>query len=168
MTNIGGIKKGERQRLYTYALIDAKDEPYITFKYSFQTANESMDACSEVSSPSSTPETNDETLSARKKADICGLRRLSVPPQRRLFPSTSHSEPFSPIKKAAAAPEDAAALYEGLDLAEAKRRDWVIRTPSPMVARLFDRPATPPSERKRVGTGALLRSVVGNALQRRE
>ena len=32
-TSLGRSKKGESQRMYTYALIDGKDEPYVTFKY---------------------------------------------------------------------------------------------------------------------------------------
>ncbi len=151
--------------MYTYALIDPKDEPYVTFKYKFQTDDNGTGACSELSRPASFPDDNEETLSIRKKAEICGLRRLSVPPQLRLYPSTSSREPWSPTKKAALS--ERVSRRESVDSAEIKRRDWVIRTPSPMVARLFDRPATPPSERKKVGSAALLKSVVGHALQRK-
>ena len=35
LTTIGHVKKGEKQRMYTYALIDAKDEPFVTFQHVF-------------------------------------------------------------------------------------------------------------------------------------
>lgn len=37
---IGRKKKGERQRFYTYALIDPTDTPFVTFKYVFRTKHE--------------------------------------------------------------------------------------------------------------------------------
>ena len=36
-TTTGRKKKGERQRMYTYALVDAVDAPYVTFRYIFRT-----------------------------------------------------------------------------------------------------------------------------------
>lgn len=35
-TNIGKSQRGERRRWYSYALIDAVDEPYLTFRYRFE------------------------------------------------------------------------------------------------------------------------------------
>ena len=32
-TSLGEVKKGDKQRMYKYALIDPVDEPYVTFKY---------------------------------------------------------------------------------------------------------------------------------------
>ncbi len=43
MTTIGRKHGGERQRMYTYALVDAKDEPFVTFKYQLCTEGEYMD-----------------------------------------------------------------------------------------------------------------------------
>ena len=38
LTSIGKVRQGERPKLlYTYALLDAKDEPWITFRYNFET-----------------------------------------------------------------------------------------------------------------------------------
>ena len=36
MTSTGLAKKGERRRMYSYALIDPKDEPFLIFEYRFQ------------------------------------------------------------------------------------------------------------------------------------
>lgn len=40
LTAIGRKKKGERQRFYTYALIDPKDVPFVAFRYLFRTKGE--------------------------------------------------------------------------------------------------------------------------------
>lgn len=36
LTNVGRMHRGERQRFYSYALIDAKEEPYLVFRYRFE------------------------------------------------------------------------------------------------------------------------------------
>lgn len=36
LTSIGKVQRGERQRFYSYALIDAKDEPWVTFRYKLE------------------------------------------------------------------------------------------------------------------------------------
>lgn len=33
LTNIGKVQRSERQRHYSYALLDATDEPFVTFRY---------------------------------------------------------------------------------------------------------------------------------------
>lgn len=40
MTRVGLKEKGERQRMYQYALVDAKDEPWVTFRYLFCSGGE--------------------------------------------------------------------------------------------------------------------------------
>ena len=40
LTTIGTAKRGEKRRLYKYALIDAKDEPVVKFVYNFKTGGE--------------------------------------------------------------------------------------------------------------------------------
>ena len=40
VNTIGRKKKGERQRYYTYALVDPKEAPFVTFRYIFRTEEE--------------------------------------------------------------------------------------------------------------------------------
>ena len=40
LTAIGRKKKGERQRFYTYALVDPREAPFVTFRYVFRTKGE--------------------------------------------------------------------------------------------------------------------------------
>ena len=44
LTTIGKVQRGERQRFYSYALIDAKDEPWVVFRYRFEKEGESYQA----------------------------------------------------------------------------------------------------------------------------
>lgn len=102
-------------------------------------------------------------------------RRLSVPPRKHLLSSSSSNEPYSPAKKHTqwtnsrrdrsedTAPES---LTDGI---EDPRQDWLVRTPSPVVAHRnrLERAATPPSSGKRQGSAGLLNRVVVSALRRR-
>lgn len=38
---IGRVREDEKKRMYTYALLNPKDQPYVTFRYIFETKRES-------------------------------------------------------------------------------------------------------------------------------
>ncbi|KAK3723519.1 hypothetical protein LTR37_001771 [Vermiconidia calcicola] len=171
LSTVSRKKKGERQRFYTYALVDAKDEPYVTFKYEF-CAREQFDTLDHTDADDydfQEPMSNKNLLeSSSSWGDLDhatpspmlesagSMRRLSVPPRKQLTPTTTQKEPSSPVKKGTT------------DGCGSQRRAWTIRTPSPDGSRnRLPSPGTPPSQRKAVTSG-LLRSVVASALKRKE
>lgn len=184
MANLGRVRKGERQRAYTYALIDPKDEPYVTFKYTIrndgqevQSSNDLQSALSRSGSQQIEPYTlpSCSLLSSKTKTG----RSLSTPPRKKLLPTGSRTESAS----ASSDKELAYTFLDGNDGTEinsavgerGKPRDWLTRTPSPMVSRLFELPASPspmakPAKalEKKTGSKALLKEVVANKFKKRE
>ena len=154
--------------MYTYALIDPKDEPYVTFKYTMRSERASTETIHELAGYSPSLQSGSATSPPQGLTKPKGPRRkLSVPPRRKLVPSSTLAEPMSPVKQAAVLNDGLAST--GSESGGTKiRRDWMNRTPSPMVSRLFERPATPLSGLRKVGSAGLLRNVVVNKLKKRE
>ena len=185
-------KKGERQRFYTYALVDAKDEPYVTFKYTF-CAREEFHALDHTDADDfnlEEPVSYDnvfESSSSRGDLDHAtpspmldsagSMRRLSVPPRKQLTPTTTRKEPSSPVKKGithgdssrGGVSEDTRDFQQVTGKSGSQRRTLTVRTPSPVdgCRNRLPSPGTPPSQRK-AATSGLLRSVVASALKRKE
>lgn len=111
---MGRLKKGEPRRLYTYALLDALDAPYAVFRFNFGAG-----WCDNVSPPiiavvdqkkeeeEEREKEKEEVKEEEEEEEIFLLppttatirRRLSLPPSTPLQPSTTRSEPCSPVKK---------------------------------------------------------------------
>lgn len=170
LTNLGRVKKGEPQRMYTYALIDPKDEPYVTFRYNIRSVGTETIYVLPCELAGSQIDHHTESLhqpsatNQRKQM----IRRLSVPPRRKLISSSTRVEPSSPIKRKPTSSDDDSSRTATEDVQIKPHRDWMNRTPSPMVSRLFDRPASPASRARKGVTTGLLKNMVTNALKKRE
>jgi len=105
------LKKGEPRRLYTYALLDALDAPYAVFRFNFGSG-----WCDNVFPPITAVADQEEEEEEKEKEEVKEdeeeeeplllppttatiRRRLSLPPSTPLQPSTTSSEPCSPVKK---------------------------------------------------------------------
>lgn len=98
------------------------------------------------------------------------VRRLSIPPSRRLRPSTSFREPSSPIKVDHGLPR--LNLDQELDAVEAAEEciglaETVLQTPSPGKSQDWVVASPSPSRGQRRTTKAILKGVVQSALRRR-
>ena len=107
-------------------------------------------------------------------------RRLSIPPANLLLPSTSRSEPSSPVKKQTSqyGGSPRRSKINAMNALNSKRNSdlsniverLIAQTPSPMGARLFEGPVTPPSGTKKQrdsSGGGFLRKAVASALRRK-
>ncbi|RMY56363.1 hypothetical protein D0863_13001 [Hortaea werneckii] len=176
MHSLGIMKKGEPNRRYTYALIDAVDEPYATFKYHFE--REDFEDGNALGSSLSTTALcgfplEDQRLDLEDNNAFTMGRRLSFPPKVRLVPSTTQNEPFAPIKKPD--PE-----YENGRFAKQsahRNRYSVARDGRHSVDAIdfvteddtvLERPASSQSERRRETSVNLLQSVISNAMRRKD
>jgi len=170
MSSLGRLKKGEARKRYTYALIDAVDEPYATFEYHFESDSRS----------SNTPTTSTSSLAfasadtgMEKSACASVSKRLSVPPRVQLLPTTTQHKPSSPIKKPRSnsqqvADEPQRSSEQGASTKNASA-ELIARTPFPIKPE--HQPsgsAPPPSERSKNSSLSLLRGAVANALKRRD
>lgn len=179
--NLGRVRKGERQRAYTYALLDPKDEPYVTFKYTIRNDGPEVESGNDLQSALSRSGSQQiepyvlppcSLLSSKSKGNGTG-RSISIPPRKKLLPTGSRNGAASTDK------DHATTLFaDGTDDSteictseRSKPRDWLTRTPSPMVSRLFELPASPlPVSKagKKTGSAALLKEVVANKFKKRE
>ncbi|KAI6794876.1 hypothetical protein KC332_g16906 [Hortaea werneckii] len=174
--SLGILKKGEPNRRYTYALIDAVDEPYAIFKYHFDP--EDLGDGDALSPSLSTTALcgfpiEDQRLYLNPNNASAMSKRLSFPPKVRLVPSNPQHEPFAPIKKPD--PE-----HEGGRLARQsahRNRYSVARDGRRSVDAIdfvteddtvLERPASSQSERKRETSVNLLQSVISNAMRRKD
>lgn len=176
MHSLGILKKGEPNRRYTYALIDAVDEPYATFKYHFEPEDlEDGDALSPSLSTTALCgfPIEDQRLYLNPNNASATSKRLSFPPEVRLVPSTTQHEPFAPIQK----PEPE---YESERLARqsARRNRYSVARDGRRSVDAIDfvteddtvleRPASSQSERRRETSVNLLQSVISNAMRRKD
>jgi hypothetical protein len=91
LVNWGRLEEHHPQRFYQYALLDPVDRPYATFHYHVRGGRH----CRAPASQSAT----DESLELIEHLpDASQVRRLSYPPAIRLAPTSSHTEPCSPMK----------------------------------------------------------------------
>ncbi|GAB1734399.1 hypothetical protein NU195Hw_g8754t1 [Hortaea werneckii] len=176
MHSLGIMKKGEPNRRYTYALIDAVDEPYATFKYHFEPEDlEDSDALSPSLSTTALCgfPIEDQRLYLNPNNASAMSRRLSFPPKVRLVPSTTQHEPFAPIKKPNPEHESGrlarqSAHRNRYSVARDGRRsvdaiDFVTEDDT-----VLERPASSQSERRRETSVNLLQSVISNAMRRKD
>ncbi|KAI7502663.1 hypothetical protein KC347_g8888 [Hortaea werneckii] len=177
MHSLGIMKKGEPNRRYTYALIDAVDEPYATFKYHFEREDFEEDGNPLSSSLSTTAlcgfPIEDQRLDLDTKNASAMSRRLSFPPKVRLVPSTTQNEPFASIKKPYLEYENGrlakhSAHRNRYSVARDGRRsvdaiDFVTEDDT-----VLERPASSQSERRRETSVNLLQSVISNAMRRKD
>ncbi|KAI7218721.1 hypothetical protein KC333_g3417 [Hortaea werneckii] len=176
MHSLGIMKKGEPNRRYTYALIDAVDEPYTTFKYHFE--REDFEDGNALSSSLSTTALcgfplEDQRLDLENNNAFAMNKRLSFPPKVRLVPSTSQNEPFAPLKKPDPEYENGrfarqSAHRNRYSVAMDGRRsvdaiDFVTEDDT-----VLERPSSSQSERRRETSGNLLQSVISNAMRRKD
>ncbi|KAI6825010.1 hypothetical protein KC340_g13962 [Hortaea werneckii] len=176
MHSLGIMKKGEPNRRHTYALIDAVDEPYATFKYHFE--REDFEDGNALGSSLSTTALcgfplEDQRLDLENNNAFAMNKRLSFPPKVRLVPSGTQNEPLAPIKKPD--PE-----YESGRLAKQsahRNRYSVARDGGRSVDAVdfvtdddsvLERPASSQSERRRETSANLLQSVICNAMRRKD
>ncbi|KAI7545707.1 hypothetical protein KC331_g6056 [Hortaea werneckii] len=176
MHSLGIMKKGEPNRRYTYALIDAVDEPYATFKYHFE-HEDFEDGYALGSSLSTTAlcgfPLEDQRLDLENNNAFAMNKRLSFPPKVRLVPSTTQNEPLAPIKKPDPEYESGrlakqSAHRNRYSVAKDGRRsvdvdDFVTDDDS-----VLERPASSQSERRRETSVNLLQSVISNAMRRKD
>ncbi|KAH9833942.1 hypothetical protein Tdes44962_MAKER08698 [Teratosphaeria destructans] len=150
--NVGRVRRGEPRRLYTYALIDAVDEPYATFRYHLCLAQSRSNTT--ASSPRSDHDRSPQKpVSDVREADIGLLRRLSVPPRMRLLPIGLEQTESHAGMVADSDPDDG--LCEAVSSSSASSS-----------TRLQERAATPPSvARRRDGSMGMLKGVIANALK---
>ncbi|RMY60960.1 hypothetical protein D0863_11438 [Hortaea werneckii] len=176
MHSLGILKKGEPNRRYTYALIDAVDEPYATFKYHFEP--EDLED-GDVLSPSLSTTAlcgfpiEDQRLYLNPNNASAMSKRLSFPPKVRLVPSTTQHEPFAPIKK-----PDLEYESERLARQSAHRNRYSVARDGRRSVDAIDfvteddavllRPASSQSERRRETSVNLLQSVISNAMRRKD
>ncbi|CAK3883486.1 Hypothetical predicted protein [Lecanosticta acicola] len=124
LVNSGRMRKGEPRRVYTYALIDSKDEPYAVFKYRCASSRQLQEmgvdldgaddrdsilgiaASSENGSPSNGCHKS-PPAPAVPRDDLTAANRLSFPPRLRLTPSAWRQGTQSPVKKSRAEDESA-------------------------------------------------------------
>lgn len=140
VNTIGRKKKGERQRYYTYALIDPMEAPFVTFRYIFQSGDElqqleEQDANEEPAVPFSLSQNN--------------------------LVSTLYEQSETPTPT----PRLGFDLHQG-----PSNRSHIPRTPSPPTGRAncFNvSPGTPPSQRKTASSG-LFKGVIASARRRKE
>ncbi|KAI7200800.1 hypothetical protein KC343_g10340 [Hortaea werneckii] len=176
MHPLGILKKGEPNRRYTYALIDAVDEPYATFKYHFEPEDlEDGDALSPSLSTTALCgfPIEDQRLYPNTNNASATSKRLSFPPKVRLVPSTTQHEPFAPIKKPDPENEGGrlarqSARRNRYSVARDGRRsvdaiDFVTEDDT-----VLERPASSQSERRRETSVNLLQSVISNAMRRKD
>ncbi|KAF2773770.1 hypothetical protein EJ03DRAFT_68719 [Teratosphaeria nubilosa] len=150
--NVGRVRRGEPQRLYTYALIDAVDEPYSTFRYHLCLAQSRSSTA--ASSPRSDEDCSPQkTISDVRDADMGRVRRLSVPPSMRLLPIGSEQI------------EGHAGMVAKYDPDNGPCKEVSLSSST----RLQERAATPPSfARRRDGSMGMLKGVIANALKRKD
>ncbi|KAI7192959.1 hypothetical protein KC316_g3451 [Hortaea werneckii] len=176
MHSLGIMKKGEPNRRYTYALIDAVDEPYATFKYHFE--REDFEDSNALGSSLSTTALcgfplEDQRLDLENNNAFAMGKRLSFPPKVRLVPSTTRNEPFAPIKKPDPEYENGRSAKQSAhcnrySVARDGRRsidaiDFVTEDDA-----VLERPASSQSERRRETSVNLLQSVIPNAMRRKD
>ncbi|KAI7542775.1 hypothetical protein KC331_g7775 [Hortaea werneckii] len=176
MHSLGIMKKGQPNQRYTYALIDAVDEPYATFKYHFE--REDFEDSIALSSSLSTTALcgfplEDQRLDLENNNAFAMGKRLSFPPKVRLVPSTTRNEPFAPIKKPDPEYENGRSAKQSAhrnrySVAMDGRRsvdaiDFVIEDDA-----VLERPASSQSERRRETSVNLLQSVISNAMRRKD
>lgn len=112
--------------------------------------------------------TNDLAHSSNVSPPFTPIRRLSVPPRKSLTlrPTTSHTEPSSPVKKASDSSvkddkhgEELNTLITDAGLQEDRtpKREWT--TPTPNVS---------PTKAGRAGSVRVLRDAVASALRRKK
>lgn len=156
LTNLGRVKAEEAQRMYTYALLDPKDQPYVTFRY--------VIGAQEDASPLPYRPLRAESENETEEADDRWTRARPPGLSRRQWSGSSSGMEMLPSIREESMSRGPTMEKEGIDANETAHRAWVTRTPSPMVSRLFERPVSPPAKRK-AGSAALLESVVTNALK---
>ncbi|KAI7264237.1 hypothetical protein KC345_g8890 [Hortaea werneckii] len=176
MHSLGIMKKEEPNRRYTYALIDAVDEPYATFQYHFEPEDlEDGDALSPSLSTTALCgfPIEDQRLYLKTNNASAMDRRLSFPPKVRLVPSTTRHEPFAPIKK----PEPEYGSGRFAKQSAHRNRYSVARDGRRSVDAIdfvteddavLERPASSQSERRRETSVNLLQSVISNAMRRKD
>ncbi|KAI7152246.1 hypothetical protein KC349_g9058 [Hortaea werneckii] len=176
MHSLGIMKKGEPKRRYTYALIDAVDEPYATFKYHFE--REDFEDGNALGSSLSTTALcgfplEDQRLDLENNNAFAMNKTLSFPPKVRLVPSTSQNEPFAPIKK----PDPESESEKIAEKTAYRNRYSVARDGRHSVDAIdfvteddavLERPASSQSERRRETSVILLQSVISNAMRRKD
>jgi hypothetical protein len=176
------MRRGEPRRLYTYALLDPVDEPYTIFKY-FLCGGSARSSISKT--PRSSADKNSAATVDKEHlpAPTAIRRRLSVPPRMQLFPSTSLSEPWSPVKQPGTPPPPTAiSAIEGYTCNSPRgvRLDPYLAATDPILRSAWDhtppprsqppdkKDYSPPSQRRKDGSMSMLRGVIANALKRRE
>jgi hypothetical protein len=140
VNTIGRKKKGERQRHYTYALVDPKEAPFVTFRYIFRTEDE-----------------------LRKLEQQAANDEMVVPfslSQNNLVSST-----YEQVGIPTPSPRQGFDLRHGPSV-----QARAPRTPSPPAASgtcFKVSPGTPPSQRKSASSG-LFKGVIASAWKRKE